>query len=208
MVRALLAGRKSQTRRALKVQPISVSDMNYIRAQKRGQIFIGPDLLPTTPETKLIFGYVEDFGVMRCLGMQNFCDLLCPYGVPGDRLWVRETFTLDFLGPRNKVVYRADEPNANCRWKPSIFMRRNASRITLEITDVRVERVQSITEEDAIKEGISKLLTGGFPWPPGRHCTVPLDHATTAYQLLWDSINGKGSWAKNPWVWVITFKVA
>lgn len=127
----------------------------------------------------------------------------CPYGQVGDRLWVKETF-LDGYGiggcvdgdldnPIN-VIYRADEDVHGIVWKPSIFMPRRASRITLEITGIKVERVQDISTFDALAEGVA-----GSPPPAGDWRDL--------YGILWDSINGKEHpWASNPWVWVITFK--
>jgi hypothetical protein len=122
----------------------------------------------------------------------------CPYGIPGDRLWVRETFSArrtinGKIHNDMPVIYRADGglADASCGWRPSIFMPRWASRITLEITDVRVERLQEITEEDCISEGL-KLLQGGI---------------RSEFAVLWDSINGKTyPWASNPWVFVIAFR--
>lgn len=162
MVRALLDGRKTQTRRVVKPQPTATRE-EAIRTYGKGGTFI------------LEAGF---FGVR------------CPYGQLGDRLWVRETWGACAGSP----VYRADD-NATCpdggRWKPSIHMPRWASRITLEVTGVRVERLQDISEEDAIAEGVPEQR--GDPW---------------AFQCLWDSINGareRCSWAANPWVWAITF---
>lgn len=138
----------------------------------------------------------------------------CPYGQPGDQLWVREAWSHDaesldqcrashedimgggFHGP----YYRATEVAPDTlRWKPSIRMPRWASRITLEITGVRVERLQNISEAEAIAEGAS-LSEGG-------HCPEPeFQSHTLGFWRLWDSINGPSSWASNPWVWVIEFK--
>ena len=146
----------------------------------------------------------------------------CPYGKPGELLWVRETHRYwwpDSEDPGSnpcRCHYKADDairdlpvcwdegPFFNtpedlglgvepAKWCPSIFMPRWASRILLEITAVRVERLQSISEEDARAEGISK-----------NQC--PDWHAVMDYQVLWESINGPGSWAANPWVWVVEFR--
>lgn len=114
---------------------------------------------------------------------------LCPYGQVGDRLWVRETFTWDDIS--GKFLYKADnhyDLPYQSKWKPSIHMPRKASRITLEITDIRIERLQDISEEDAIAEGMNPELP------------------RAKFRSLWESINGKGSWNLNPWVWVIEFK--
>lgn len=131
----------------------------------------------------------------------------CPHGTIGDRLWVREAFRISVpkhSGDTGFVVYAADAPlNSTGPWKPSIYMPRWASRITLEITGVRVERLNDISEGDAKGEGviiktsagIASKVCGGNPGP-----------AQFEYYALWESINGKGSWNLNPWVWVLNFK--
>ena len=152
--------------------------------------------------------------------------LICPHGQPGDRLWVRETFQgpmweegtwdpdTDYNRPEF-CEYRADggprpeyvdfEDNLHEGWKPSIHMPRWASRITLEVTGVRVERLQDISEEDALAEGIRQQICGWFSVPgiDGAGTT-----ARAAFALLWNSLNaarGYG-WDTNPWVWVIQFR--
>ncbi len=143
----------------------------------------------------------------------------CPYGTTGDRLWVKETF-FDarlfkheplFAAMKLDYIYRADydyregkrEPSviADHHWKPSIFMPRAASRITLEITGVRVERLQDISEDDAKAEGFIPMKIGGTP-----QSAIGGETYRDGYAYLWDGINGVGAWAKNPWVWVIAFK--
>lgn len=158
---------------------------------------------------------------------QRECDAAiaaeCPYGVAGDRLWVRET--LKRVG--KWMFYAADGTavqvgNHDCKWEwqraklPSIHMPRWASRITLEITGVRVERVQDISEEDAWAEGCKRGLPtdngGYFPAEELDDANDPRSSATgwdcarDWYGDLWDSINGKGAWDANPWVWVLKFK--
>lgn len=154
---------------------------------------------------------------LRCLDPDDEDDrwtatLACPYGWPGDRLWVRETlYTSD-----GDVFYRADDLAVDCddqpetdHWKlsgqtiPSIFMPRWASRITLEITDVRVQRLQAISEADAQAEGVTAALFAQL-WP-----SLPLPPAADhAFAHLWDSINAKRGfgWDANPWVWAISFR--
>lgn len=162
MVRAILDGRKTQTRRIMKPQPEPCGD-----------------------------------GVLRPLITE------CRYGYMGDRLWVRETFSDKGLPP-GEVYYRATAENdgltadevANVRWKPSIHMPRWVSRITLEITHVRIERLMEISVEDAESEG----------WPgPDALNTIRNAYPIAWYADLWESINGPGSWEANPWVWVVTF---
>jgi hypothetical protein len=170
MVRAILDDRKTQTRRVVK----RVDRANCIPIGKRT--------------------------VMHVLDAKG----RCPYGVPGDRLWVRETVNV-LAGV--EAVYAAD--NAKVRgegvmsWRdgtvPSIHMPRWASRLTLTITDVRVERLQDISEEDALAEGCSGM--GGTNYD---ECESPSEE----FRHLWDSINAKRghAWATNPWVWAITFE--
>ena len=191
MVRAILDGRKTQTRRIVKPQPEP--------------------------------------------GKVKSPDISCPYGTIKDRLWVRETFSYyrafgEKLADNPPVIYRADEDNCgqfpvfldnqivyvNQRdlWKPSIYMPRKASRINLEITNIRVEKLQNITEEDAINEGVEIF-------PPDSHCGELYKNynkkeggdkrkfifARDSFKSLWQSINGPESWDKNPLVWAIEFKV-
>lgn len=132
---------------------------------------------------------------------ENRC---CRYGYAGDRLWVRETYGMTGEGEKAWYIYRADPHNENLanrmgyKWRSSRFMPRVASRITLEITGVRVERLQDITEADAEKEGVIAKYPPGL----GRAKFVP------AYATLWDSLHKRQGfgWAINPWVWVIDFK--
>ncbi len=128
----------------------------------------------------------------------------CPFGTVGDRLWVREAWQAVDADCRvvsgrleqnqyPNAFYKADGPNP-CKWRPSIHMPRWASRITLEITGVRVERLNDISEADAIAEGCQ---CAGFP--------ASLTNRG-AFAKLWQSINGDDSWAANPWVWVVEFR--
>lgn len=126
----------------------------------------------------------------------------CPFGQPGDRLWVRETFAHE---PGVGTVYRADR-GPRPKWTPSIHMPRSLSRITLEITDIRVERVQDITGDGARAEGVTwadPVQIGGHPF----ETTMKLD-ARNEFRHLWNDIYAKRglSWDANPWVWAITFR--
>ncbi|HLO48761.1 MAG TPA: hypothetical protein VK211_10140 [Kamptonema sp.] len=131
----------------------------------------------------------------------KIADKPCPYGVIGDTLWVRETFCK--VG--EELVYKASVPkdftNPGC-WQPSIFMPREACRLELKIIDTWVEPLNSICEEDAIAEGIIQLDNG-------RHFVdgINATKASGAFEMLWERINGAGSWGKNPNVWVIEFEV-
>ena len=140
--------------------------------------------------------------------------IACPYGQHGDRLWIKETWRAHLCDGRDNesIHYAADGPACPVDgttikpWRPSIFMPHWASRLTLEITKVRVERLQEISEEDCIAEGIEKAGPHGYGWrnytDPAVVCSTPRQ----SYFSLWESINGKGSLANNPWVWVIEFK--
>jgi hypothetical protein len=181
MIRAFLAGTKTQTRRAL-----------------RG---FCP---PSTPE------FDSETGRLEWLNRDEVvCGMPCPYGQPGDRLWVREAWARTKVFPgSDMVVYRESDNRTDYGgpWKPGIHMFRRDSRITLEITDIRVERLQDISEADALSEGIVKLPDDGFGLPAGEHY-----HAADpriSYWSLWDAINGQGATEVNPWVWVASFKRA
>lgn len=197
MVRAILSGQKTQTRRIMKVQPES---------DQFG-------LLRITDSTKR-----SDIGKYHW-AESNACGthvrsmlFSCPFGAVGDRIWVRETFASG-LSTKSTLAYRATHKREDLedgfydtiKWTPSIHMPRWASRITLEITDVRVERLQDITDVESMREGIQNLTTcshGDFGIPGA----VTAQNPRRAFQLLWESIYGKGSWQANPWVWVIEFK--
>ncbi len=133
-----------------------------------------------------------------------------PYGKPGDRLWVRETHLV--RGAGTVVDYRADFDPIDAAghgafyggWKPSLFMRREHSRITLEVTGVRVERLNDISDEDAIDEGIDAPI--GSLWTNYAQPKHPCTSAVQSFHSLWDSINGHESWFANPWVWRISFQ--
>lgn len=210
MVLAILDGKKTQTRRVMKPQPLihdfceggkkPALEGEFVR---NGMIAVGCDI------ANQAMRYVN-----------------CPYGNKGDQLWLRETFATlsngDFLPVKPDSInsgsvdirYRADDPlhdvSADIRgygWRPSIFMPRWASRINLEITGIRVERLQDISEDDAIAEGITGPHDVGY-----QAYRVPDDSkpryssAISAYESLWQSINGQASWDANPWVWVVDFK--
>lgn len=158
-------------------------------------------------------------------------EIKCPYGQPGDRLWVKETWKPDpvfgytdrdkpsTIDEATKILYRAslpeDHPKAAWqKWRPSLFMRRWMSRILLEIVSIRVERLHDITEEGAKAEGIARIGNfGPYGWthrPEYRDLddgpVQTFETAREAYAHLWDEINGRGSWNANPYVWVVKFR--
>ena len=199
MVRALLAGTKTQTRRIVKPQPpVWAQHVNAIQHLNMDHRWVPSHLWqwselengkklrrwPTDPEGDGCDGYA----------------IPSPYGRPGDRLWVRESIHRGDACAR----YSADGSVVNLtdwRWKrdnlPSIHCPRELSRITLEITGVRVERLQAISDADAFAEGIQQSVNDGVSGD---------GTARGAYRALWESINGPGSWDANPWVWVVEFK--
>ncbi|WP_404462193.1 hypothetical protein [Providencia rettgeri] len=202
MVRAILDGRKTQTRRIINPQPELTQKSGF---KWKGSLFgAGSDNRETN---------------------RNFAHKKCPCGNVGDRLWVRETWQGPLVGyaeadklfkdpePYFKVencVYKADgiaapeytdcDDNLRQGWRPSSNMPRWASRITLEITDVRVERLQSISEEDAKAEGFDNSQSdaaSSIGW---------FEKPVRAFRRDWENINGTDGWDSNPWVWVIEFK--
>lgn len=192
MVRALLDGTKTQTRRIVKPQP-EWAEPNTEWANGDGHSGTG------------WYAYNSDYPDEGSLFYR------CPYGEPGDTLWVRETFSqiypqdptynngqpieYDYAATYQHGDRLGDSIGIKKVWKPSIHMPRRASRITLVITSVRVERLQDISRGDAMEEGcpFPNMAKGADPrrW----------------YESLWESINGAGSWFSNPWVWVIEFRV-
>ena len=203
MVRAVLDGRKTQTRRIMKVQPEHAGfGVRYITESINKR------------DTGKYF-WSESNGTGIHSRSKPFC---CPFGAVGDRLWVRETWARYNISQySHDMAYRATTPDdwpKEGRWRPSIHMPRWASRITLEITGVRVEQLQDINEADAVAEGI-ELLPPDADLPPLYHEYFPLGNknglrcnpsAAASFAGLWQSIYGEESWQANPWVWVIEFK--
>lgn len=220
-VRAILAGTKSQTRRVV----------TCLGGNRGG---------PVTEKTGVLYwrpGEEDPTRWCGCDGLGSLGWVRCPYGVVGDRLWVREAWAgLDELAdgtspdPPQTIGYRADHTavvfgaglvprpadtrhwnweHSSVRWRPSIHMPRWASRLTLEIASVRVERVQSITEADARAEGVA---LGQRPCSYVGRCNsgrCPAHNYVPAFAALWDSINGARpgcSWADDPWVFAISFR--
>lgn len=202
MVKALLSGAKTQTRRVVRA-PID---------------FVGPGgCNGPYRDDPTCWGYADEYGDYHTLmpdgesSCDNSCCIPCPHGRPGERLWVRESWQKSGLGwgndlPVGKIHYRATDDGEWKpywgKWKPSIHMPRWASRLVLEITEVRVERIQSISDADILAEGIAEYaaalkLQGG---------------PRLAWIHLWEAINGKRDggrygWHRNPWAWALTFRV-
>lgn len=198
MVRAILQGSKSQTRRVINPQPTHFHK------------FGGHALVPCKSKP-------EGTPPPTCGD-----EIECRYGYVGGRLWVRETWAhLADLRTRDpgtaalasRCFYRADYPTGlnhddnpaeDLKWRPSIFMPRNLSRLSLEITDVRVERLQEITGRDAFKEGCNARMADGQLAHAGDHPS----YSISEFHQGWNKLNAKRgySWESNPWVWVISFK--
>lgn len=180
MVRAILSGTKTQTRRIVKPSPILGEPLDWCAAAK-----------------------AQKPGWLRIVGDYR---RFCPYGNVGSMLWVKETFVANYFDDW-KPAFRADWDGSAAdvchepKWTPSIYMPRALSRITLEVTGARVERLHDITDDDARSGGIRHVPTGarGGSGPTSRE----------QFAALWDRINGKRApWEKNPWVWVVGFRVA
>lgn len=227
MVRAILSGRKTQTRRLLGLDTFGGSATPGYDWTWRGQA----PIRSIAQQRRYPNGCWQDVREADLLA-------LCPYGEAGDRLWVRETWSTA-TGNGHRTVYRADlgtdrwppsvdVPREDAKvWKPSIHMKRSASRLTLLVESVRVERLHAITEADAKAEGIDRVVVEGrdlgwrnYLWHgdreakraavdawPHQYSTYSsgLTPARGSFSSLWASINGAESWDANPWTWVITF---
>ncbi len=211
MVRAILVGRKTQTRRVVKLVD-TLPDGRGLKAIKK------PASLTCLPLVDGKFQY-SPYGGAPYEPYPSVSEF-CPYGKPGDRLWVRETWRIDGLSTKGALEigrrhtdglsFRSDMEGDrscdDCPWIPSIHMPRWASRITLEITAIRVERLQDISEEEAEAEGVYEHLG-----EPQVECDGQVRHFPDAsfvrgYLSVWQSIHGPGSWDANPFVWVLEFK--
>lgn len=211
MVRALLDGHKTVTRRPVKHQPFDLSwsrrdhSFNYVSGRAANG-----------DEVDGFWAYTTRSG--------GQWEAKCPYGQPGDRLWVRETWLEDpeddgswgytqYMGCKGSplsdipkrfqkpghCLYRACWAGSALTWRPSIHMPRWASRILLEITDVHVERLQDISEKQALAEGV---MSAERDIDPDGNDYSPLE----LFGGLWVKLNGMDSWSANPWVWVVEFK--
>ena len=238
MVRALLAGTKTQTRRVCEQQPYPNGTWNVqLQDFQCHNDFLPPSAMLMDAGGKALYTTSDLEG----------WESECPYGLAGDRLWVRETWAKPAALDPGPTVYRADYPACvppgfenlpavdEITWKPSIHMFRRDSRILLEIVSVRVERLNDISEADAKAEGVIQLDADDYKRPEvrtkegwalcptcagtglhdtlgpngGVNCDVDCRDCDThvkLYQHLWESINGAGSWASNPWVWVVEFR--
>lgn len=244
MVQAKKAGRKTKTRR--------LKGLEQINKNAGYHEYLGMRHVDIGPKKKRV--YCAQFRFPPFI-----YNIPCPYGEPGDLLWVRETFRrychvdemgythfdkeiIEFAADNPPAIYLVDGDGAHefnkdgtekfVPWRPSIHMPKDIARIWLEVTDVRVERLQDISEEDAIAEGVIKIdygietpsgsasVDGGKTFHPFKPQHVygysvdstcareqSLSTARAAFGNLWQKINGADSWNSNPWVWVVSFKV-
>lgn len=210
MVRAVLEGRKTQTRRI-----VDTSKRGW-DAQKMRLSFtqnITPDdcrFGNKAVQTEIV-GFHAFFTGEGYEGHQ--IGVKCLYGQPGDVLWVRESFAKATIAGKEVYGYKSLEkyPSA-IKYKPSIHMPKDAARIWLQVDEIRIERLQDISDEDAIAEGIQKYgpfgeFKGSAHPNGGAMKFRAYSKATTAFRDIWEEINGQESWQTNPWVWVIKFKV-
>jgi hypothetical protein len=209
MVRAILDGRKTMTRRVNGLETINKN----------------PDLWELCTTIEEWEGKLDKVcAVFFPLGEHNdgwAGHGFCPYGQVGDQLWVRETWatlgSLDSLAPcelnqkTSPLFYKTDGEDFPMyldkgKWRPSIFMPRWASRITLTITEVRVERLQEISEEDAFAEGCRNQVLSNF----APNFDIAIRPASVVFHEYWDKLNAKRGygWEVNPWLWCISFEVA
>jgi len=201
MVRAILEGRKTQTRRIIKPQPDIVAKGNIPLNKKTIEVFKN--------NTIVEIGYPEGKPDHPFVKIHK-----CPYGQAGDHLWVRETWCCPGLDSQGRpiICYRANnDPITNdMPWRPSIHMTHEVCRLTLMIDEIRVERLQDITEEDAKAEGVDYYVIGHGPVSPFGLMVEPgyigQGSYKTSFDLLWDEIYGRENWESNPWVWVIKFR--
>ncbi len=177
-VRAILEGRKTMMRRVIKPQPHEIAYRDC---------YVNEEL-----------AYFWRYGKERedCPRPKD-----CPFGQPGDRLWVKETWRLPYGAPNRWVDYKADDARDGFKWRSPVRMPRWASRITLEIINVHVERLQDISEEDAKAEGVAWVGLGRLG------CKLGDGSYREGFSFTWDSIAKRSyGWDTNPWVWVIEFK--
>lgn len=215
MIKAILEGRKTVTRRVIKPHPVPCNHEGYVEAVWKND--------PT--KWKAFDDHPDRWYCSYCGNGVDYGGngMKCPYGKPGDVLWVRETWSkIHYEGVDENLTYifKADWTGDAVKgiWKPSIHMPRAACRLRLEIVSITVERLQDITEEDAIREGIlfydDSILGRRFKdyeadasaYGHPDHDYPTLSTARESFFTLWQSINGPESWNANPWVWRIEFK--
>lgn len=223
MVRAILDGRKTQTRREVKLNlDIACLATTYDwAASLAANHYQGLTEEQIQQKAESLRGVIHPV----ILGNGQMVSIICPHGKPGDRIWVRETWARYNIDQNSHdIAYRATTPEdwpEEGRWRPSIHMPRWASRILLEITNVRVERLNAISEEDAQREGVhtevwdQTVVARNYAardeffqfWSEDMPHYVEMNQLyRSSFRSLWESIYGAENWLANPWVWVIEFK--
>lgn len=193
MVQAILEGRKTMTRRIVKNHSELIEEVIAV------------------PRYMNLEEYWGQFRITWESGDDAFIE--CPYGKPGDILWVRETWAKDIYGKTFSLKAHGHRLPGGSKWKPSIHMAKDLAQLWLQITDIRAERIEEISEADCKAEGIlrgksvsgmqSNLYFKNYLTSPAEFITDPKE----SFKSLWVSINGFDSWEDNPWVWVVSFKV-
>ena len=239
MIKALINGNKTQTRRPVKPQPYrSSSNPPFFTDTAVGDIFICPDMFPTTDTQGYVIVECEAVGVYHSMGQQQFAEKHSPFGVPGDRLWVRETFlpdpprdhdawddwtctSFEWEGCGSKLnaiptqlrspkhcLYQASWNGSDLCWRPSIHMPKWASRLTLEVVKVSVERLQAISVDDVAKEGVPFYCGCPSASRDEDYTAGVTAYAREKFSIQWNDIYAKQGlcWASNPWVWRVEFK--
>jgi hypothetical protein len=245
MVQAILAGRKTMTRRIMNPQPGYCNHSDYTEAPWKNE---PPMFIESAADPYYWYCRYCGNGI---IAKNDYKGIKCPYGRPGDLFWVREsfrinrwmhedgelTFRYEADGGISKVAGFDDDETFNRYWqqscddlykagyqpndeerfqdydykalrlRPNIFMPKEISRIWLQVTDVRIERLQDISHEDAQAEGVEKIDESIFNWRHYGSNYAGCSDARTSFQSLWQSINGDESWDANPFVWVISFEV-
>lgn len=218
MVQAIQAGIKTKTRRLNGLDEINKNPDDWWVINTWPYTFRGKKQID---KFSVQFNPINDFNA----GSKNLKYIECPFGGIGDILWVRETFTiLNYYKtenyPHGKCFYKADNPDFSMfekyempKWKPSIFLPKAHCRIWLQIKSIKVERLQSISEQDAIQEGIVRIKAPDnilcyyfYPCNDLRDDSYIEDDPIISFMSLWVSINKWKSWNLNPWVWVIEFE--
>jgi len=210
MVQAIMDGRKTQTRRIC-------DKVNYLHLDKH---------IADWPLSGLMGrrGFVFDFNLQDDVDSYTTISLK-PKCEVGDTVWVRETWSFGHIwdgegedprdsGEKPRYIFKTedidniDEDGETLKWRPSIHMPKAAARIFLRVTDVRVERLNVISADDAVMEGCTKSMRNSFGYSSDEsEETFNITQSIHTYRILWESINGAGSWAVNPWVWVYSFEV-
>jgi hypothetical protein len=218
MVQAILAGKKTMTRRICK----DIAGYDFKWGLDKEPYIGNYKIFAKTESGKWDWVTLENqwlYDLQTAVDDNRTHLLKCPYGQPGDRLWVRETWADNIPGCPNGITYKADHidpkgdgPANPIKWKPSIFMPKAAARIWLEVVSVRIERLQEITEDDARAEGIifeeAMEFSGWRPTYNDPDGSNAWPNYKGAFNFLWDSLNAKRGygWDSNPFVWAISFK--